>query len=165
MVQFKPYFMGLEEPPATRMTSIQKCFRTTDVEEVGDASHLTFFEMLGNFSVGDYFKAEAIAWAWEFLTSVLGIDPERLWATVYIDDDEAFALWQQQGVPHERILRYTAEQGNFWGPPGDSGPCGPCSELHYDFGETPGCPRVRRRHAATPTSAAAASSRSGTSSS
>ncbi len=140
MVQFKPYFMGLEEPPARRMTSIQKCFRTTDVEEVGDASHLTFFEMLGNFSVGDYFKAEAIEWAWEFLTGVLGIDPDRLRATVYIDDDEAFALWEQHGVPPERILRYTAEQGNFWGPPGDSGPCGPCSEMHYDFGETPGCP-------------------------
>jgi len=140
MVQFKPYFMGLEEPPAKRMTSIQKCFRTTDVEEVGDASHLTFFEMLGNFSVGDYFKAEAIEWAWKFLTGVLGINPERLRATVYVDDDEAFALWQQQGVPPERILRYTADQGNFWGPPGDSGPCGPCSEMHYDFGETPDCP-------------------------
>ena len=139
MVQFKSYFTGLETPPAPRMTSIQRCFRTVDVEEVGDASHLTFFEMLGNFSIGDYFKPEAIAWAWEFLTARCGIDPDRLWATVYVDDDEAFDLWADRGLPPERILRYTAEQGNWWGPPGDSGPCGPCSELHYDFGPTPGC--------------------------
>ncbi len=138
MVQFKPYFMGLEQPPATRMTSVQKCFRTTDVEEVGDASHLTYFEMLGNFSIGDYFKPDAIAWAWEFLTKVLQLDPERLWATVYLDDDEAYALWQQQGLPDARILRYSDEQGNFWAS-GETGPCGPCSEMHYDFGETPGC--------------------------
>ncbi|MDA0366146.1 MAG: alanine--tRNA ligase, partial [Chloroflexi bacterium] len=141
MVQFKPYFMGLEEPPASRLTSIQRCFRTVDVENIGDESHLTLFEMLGNFSVGDYFKPEAIAWAWEFLTGVLGIDRDRLWATVYTDDDEAFALWEGQGVPVERILRYSAEQGNWWGPPGDSGPCGPCSEVHFDWGETAGCPR------------------------
>jgi alanyl-tRNA synthetase len=134
MVQFKPYFMGLEDPPASRLTSIQRCFRTTDVEEVGDENHLTLFEMLGNFSVGDYFKPEAVDWAWEFLTEVLGIDPERLVATVYTDDDEAFELWRAKGIPEDRILRYTAEQGNYWGPPGDSGPCGPCSELHYDFG-------------------------------
>ncbi|MDA0352581.1 MAG: alanine--tRNA ligase [Chloroflexi bacterium] len=135
MVQFKPYFMGLEDPPAPRLTSIQRCFRTTDIEEVGDESHLTLFEMLGNFSVGDYFKPEAVEWAWEFLTGVLKIDPDRLWATVYTDDDDAFELWRQKGIPEARILRYTAEQGNYWGPPGDSGPCGPCSELHYDFGE------------------------------
>ncbi len=141
MVQFKPYFMGLEDPPARRMTSVQKCFRTTDIEEVGDASHLTYFEMLGNFSVGDYFKPQAIEWAWDFLTNVLGIDGARLLATVYEDDDEAFELWAERGVPRDRIHRYTAEQGNFWGPPGDSGPCGPCSELHYDFGEVPNCPR------------------------
>ncbi|MCC6236997.1 MAG: alanine--tRNA ligase [Dehalococcoidia bacterium] len=141
MVQFKPYFMGLEEPPARRMTSVQKCFRTTDIEEVGDASHLTFFEMLGNFSVGDYFKPQAIEWAWDFLTNVLGIDGARLLATVYEDDDEAFELWAERGVPRDRIHRYSAAQGNFWGPPGDSGPCGPCSELHYDFGEVPNCPR------------------------
>ncbi|MFN8639060.1 MAG: alanine--tRNA ligase [Dehalococcoidia bacterium] len=140
MVQFKPYFMGLEEPPARRMTSVQKCFRTTDIEEVGDASHLTFFEMLGNFSVGDYFKAQAIEWAWDFLTNVLAIDGTRLLATVYEDDDEALELWAARGIPRDRIHRYTAAQGNFWGPPGDSGPCGPCSELHYDFGTVPGCP-------------------------
>jgi alanyl-tRNA synthetase len=134
MVQFKPYFMGLEDPPAPRLTSIQRCFRTTDVEEVGDENHLTLFEMLGNFSVGDYFKPEAVDWAWEFLTEILEIDGDRLWATVYTDDDEAFELWRARGIPEDRILRYTAEQGNYWGPPGDSGPCGPCSELHYDFG-------------------------------
>ena len=87
--QFKPYFLGLERPPAPRLTSIQRCFRTSDVEEVGDDDHLTFFEMLGNFSIGDYFKSEAISWSWEFLTDVLGIPGDRLWATVYVDDDEA----------------------------------------------------------------------------
>ena len=139
MVQFKPYFMGLAEPPARRLTSIQRCFRTTDVESVGDATHLTAFEMLGNFSVGDYFKPEAIGWAWEFLTGVLKIDASRLWATVFTTDDEAAALWAEQGLPADRILRYTAEQGNWWGPPGDTGPMGPCSEMHYDWGKTPGC--------------------------
>ncbi len=140
MVQFKPYFMGLEQPPASRMTSVQKCFRTTDVEEVGDASHLTFFEMLGNFSIGDYFKPDAIAWAWAFLTGELDLDQTRLWATVYLDDDEAYDLWKQRGLPEERILRYSAEQGNFWAS-GETGPCGPCSELHYDFGDTADCLR------------------------
>ncbi len=135
MVQFKPYFMGIDKPPASRLTSIQKCFRTTDIESVGDLSHLTFFEMLGNFSVGDYYKDDAISWAWDFLVDRLSIDKKRLWATVYKDDDEAFALWEKIGVPKNRILRYTAEQGNWWGPPGASGPCGPCSELHYDFGK------------------------------
>lgn len=141
MVQFKPYFMGLEEPPSTRLTSIQRCFRTTDIEEVGDENHLTLFEMLGNFSIGDYFKEEVIDWAWEFLVEILGLDPSKLWATVFTDDDEAFELWREKGLPEQRILRYTADQGNYWGPPGDSGPCGPCSELHYDFGE-PSEPRA-----------------------
>ena len=139
MVQFKPYFMGLEEPPARRLTSIQRCFRTTDVEEVGDENHLTLFEMLGNFSVGDYFKSEAISWAWEFLTDVLRLPKERLWATVFTDDDEAAAHWAALGLPSSRILRYTVEQGNWWGPPGETGPMGPCSELHYDWGRTAGC--------------------------
>ncbi len=142
MVQFKPYFLGLERPPASRLTSAQKCFRATDVEQVGDASHLTFFEMLGNFSLGDYFKDDAIGWAWEFLTGELGIDPARLWITVYEDDDEAHALWLRRGVPAERILRYSAELGNYWYS-GDTGPCGPCSELHYYFGDDPGAePRL-----------------------
>ncbi|MCK9485248.1 MAG: alanine--tRNA ligase [Dehalococcoidia bacterium] len=139
MVQFKPYFMGLENPPARRLTSIQRCFRTTDIEDVGDENHLTLFEMLGNFSVGDYFKDEAVDWAWEFLTDVLKIAPERLWVTVFVDDDYAADLWRARGVPEERVLRYTAEQGNWWGPPGDTGPMGPCSEVFYDWGKTPGC--------------------------
>ena len=138
MVQLKPYFMGQAKPPHTRLTSCQKCFRTTDIESVGDASHLTFFEMLGNFSVGDYFKAEAIAFAWEFITVRLGIPKEKLWTTVYLDDDEAIQLWRKMGVPAERIVRL-GQEDNFWGPAGDSGPCGPCSEIHYDFGEDAGC--------------------------
>ncbi len=140
MVQIKPYFLGLERPPSVRLASCQKCFRTTDIDSVGDTSHLTFFEMLGNFSVGDYFKKEAIAWAWEFVTEYLKLPRERLWATVYLDDDEAFSYWQQVGVPEDKIWRF-GEEDNFWGPAGDSGPCGPCSELHYDLGEEFGCGR------------------------
>jgi len=114
---------------------------------VGDASHLTFFEMLGNFSVGNYFKKEAIAWAWEFVTEWLKLPPEKLWITIfldddesfgYLDDDESFGYWRETGVPEERILRF-GEEDNFWGPAGNSGPCGPCSEIHYDFGEEVGC--------------------------
>mgnify|MGYP001039597277 CR=1 FL=1 len=140
MVQIQPYFLGLEVPPCPRLASSQKCFRTTDIDSVGDSKHLTFFEMLGNFSVGDYFKKEAISWAWEFVTEYLKLSKERLWATVYLDDDEAFAYWEQQGVPAERILRF-GEEDNFWGPAGASGPCGPCSEIHYDMGEEYGCGR------------------------
>jgi alanyl-tRNA synthetase len=139
MVQFKPYFLGLESPPSSRLTSIQRCFRTTDVEEVGDDDHLTLFEMLGNFSVGDYFKPEAIAWSWEFLTEILEIPADCLWATVYTTDDDAYKLWLGQGVPESRLLRYSAEQGNWWGPPGETGPMGPCSELHYDWGVNATC--------------------------
>ncbi|HEY8491556.1 MAG TPA: alanine--tRNA ligase [Dehalococcoidia bacterium] len=133
MVQFKPYFMGQAEPPARRLTSVQKCFRTTDIDDVGDASHLTFFEMLGNFSVGDYFKREAIAWAWEFVTQVLRLPPDRLWTTVFYDDDEAYGEWRKLGVPEGRIMRYGEAEGNYWYS-GETGPCGPCSEIHYDFG-------------------------------
>ena len=137
MVQFKPFFLGEAAPPNTRLTSVQKSFRTTDVNEVGDTTHLTFFEMLGNFSLGDYFKQGAIELAWEFCTQQVGLDPERLWVTVYLDDDVAAALWQEAGVPAERIRRFGAND-NWWGPAGNSGPCGPCSELHYDL--TPGEP-------------------------
>ncbi len=145
MVQFKPYFEGRAEPPSRRLTSVQKCFRTSDIDSVGDASHLTFFEMLGNWSVGDpstgsgqgYFKEEAIAWAWEMVTDVVGLPKDRLWAAVFLDDDEAFDLWRKVGVPAERIVRY-GEEDNYWFS-GDVGPCGPCSEIYYDFGPTPGC--------------------------
>jgi alanyl-tRNA synthetase len=144
MVQFKPYFEGRAEPPARRLTSVQKCFRTSDIDSVGDTSHLTFFEMLGNFSIGDYFKAEAIPWAWELVTAKnwFAMAPDRLWAAVYLDDDEAFDLWRKVAVPAERIMRY-GEEHNYWFS-GDVGPCGPCSELHYDFGPTPGCPECQR---------------------
>jgi len=138
MVQVKPYFLGEEVPPSPRLASCQKCFRTSDLSSVGDAGHLTFFEMLGNFSVGDYFKREAIGWAWEFVTERLKLKPERLWATIFLDDDESFGYWRGVGVPEARILRF-GEEDNYWGPAGDSGPCGPCSELHYDFGEEFGC--------------------------
>ncbi|MBU2008683.1 MAG: alanine--tRNA ligase [Chloroflexi bacterium] len=140
MVQFKPYFLGTESPPAPRLATCQKCFRMSDLEAVGDNRHLTFFEMLGNFSIGDYFKKEAIAWAWEYVTQTLGLAPERLWATIYSDDEEAYALWKGVGVPEGRIRRF-GEEDNFWGPVGGEGPCGPCSEIHYDFGEEYGCGR------------------------
>jgi len=138
MVQIKPYFLGEAVPPGPRLASCQKCFRTTDIELVGDTTHLTFFEMLGNFSVGDYFKPEAISWAWEFVVQHLALPPDRLWISVFLDDDEAFHHWRQVGIPEERILRF-GEEDNFWGPAGDSGPCGPCSEIYYDFGEDVGC--------------------------
>ncbi len=138
MVPLKPYFLGEAVPPNPRLAAAQKCFRTTDIESVGDPTHLTFFEMLGNFSVGDYFKREAISWAWEFVTRRLGLPSERLWITVFLDDDEAFSFWRKLGVPENRILRF-GEEDNFWGPAGDSGPCGPCSEIHYDFGPEVGC--------------------------
>jgi alanyl-tRNA synthetase len=137
MVQFKPYFTGQADPPAPRMASVQKCFRTTDIESVGDTSHLTFFEMLGNFSIGDYFKAEVIPWAQEFLTKTLGLPQDRLWPAVYEDDDEAFELWRGLGYRPDRIMRY-GEEDNYWFS-GDVGPCGPDSEIHYDFGEEFGC--------------------------
>jgi alanyl-tRNA synthetase len=140
MVQVKPYFLGIAVPPNRRLASCQKCFRTTDIDSVGDAKHLTFFEMLGNFSVGDYFKKEAISWAWEFVTVNLKIPEDKLWITIYLDDEEAFTHWKAIGFPDEKIVRL-GEKDNFWGPAGDSGPCGPCSEIHYDFGVDAGCGR------------------------
>ena len=140
MVQIKPYYLGLETPPSLRLASCQKCFRTTDIDLVGDSKHLTFFEMLGNFSVGDYFKRETISWAWEFVTKHLKLPEQRLWITIYVNDDEAFDYWRHLGVPAERILRFDEDE-NFWGPVGDSGPCGPDSEIHYDLGEEFGCGR------------------------
>ncbi len=141
MVQIKPYFLKEAVPPAPRLASCQKCFRTTDIESVGNATHLTFFEMLGNFSVGDYFKQEAIAWAWEFVTRRLKLPPQRLWITIFVDDEEAFNFWRELGISEQKILR-SGEKDNFWGPAGSSGPCGPCSEIHYDFGEGVGCMRA-----------------------
>jgi alanyl-tRNA synthetase len=143
MNQMKPYFMGLAEPPARRMTSIQKCFRTSDIEEVGDNSHCTFFEMLGNFSVGDYFKAEVIPWAWELLTAPepqgMGLDKSRIWTTVYLDDDEAYDLWRGCGVPAERIVRFDESENYWFMIKGGAGPCGPNTEIYYDFGTEHGC--------------------------
>jgi alanyl-tRNA synthetase len=151
MQQMIPYFLGQEEPPAHRLTSVQKCFRTTDIDSVGDDSHLTFFEMLGNFSVGDYFKRDAIAYAWELLTKDYGIPADRLHPTVHPDDDEAASLWHAiTGIPMEHITRLA---DNWWGPPGASGPCGPDSEVYYDRGPglscgnadcAPGCERCER---------------------
>ena len=143
MVQFMPYYLGLEKPPYNppRATSCQKCARAggkdSDIENVGRTPrHHTFFEMLGNFSFGDYYKKEIIPWAWEFVTSekYLGLDKKRLWVTIYQDDDEAFEIWKQTGVEPDRIIR-KGKKDNFWGPPGASGSCGPCSEIHYDLGE------------------------------
>ncbi len=138
MAPLKPYFTGVEIPPRTRVTTCQKCIRTGDIENVGKtARHGTFFEMLGNFSFGDYFKREAIAWTWEFLTEVVGLDPDRLYPSVYEEDDEAFAIWEKEiGIPPERIFRFGKED-NFW--EHGAGPCGPCSEVYYDRGEAYGC--------------------------
>jgi alanyl-tRNA synthetase len=138
MAPLKPYFTGQEIPPRRRVTTCQKCIRTGDIENVGKtARHGTFFEMLGNFSFGDYFKKEAISWSWEFLTEVLEMDPDRLYPSVYKDDDEAFDLWHEMiGIPEDRIFRFGKED-NFW--EHGSGPCGPCSEIYYDRGEKYGC--------------------------
>ncbi len=138
MAPLKPYFTGQEIPPRRRVTTCQKCIRTGDIENIGKtARHGTFFEMLGNFSFGDYFKKEAIAWSWEFLTQVVGLDPDRLYPSVYLEDDEAFDIWNKEiGIPAERIYRFGKED-NFW--EHGSGPCGPCSEIYYDRGEKYGC--------------------------
>lgn len=136
MVQFKPYLSGEKPPPYPRAASVQKCFREIDLEEVGKtARHQTFFEMLGNFSFGDYFKTDACLWAWELMTEGYKLDPDRLWVTVFETDDEAAEIWEKDvGVPASRILRRTREDGNFWDM-GVAGPCGPCSELLYDRGD------------------------------
>ena len=138
MAPLKPYFTGAEIPPRRRVTTCQKCIRTGDIENVGKtARHGTFFEMLGNFSFGDYFKHEAIAWSWEFLTEVVGLDPQRLYPSIYEEDDEAFEIWNKEiGVPAERIFRF-GKADNFW--EHGAGPCGPCSEIYYDRGEKYGC--------------------------
>jgi len=138
MAPLKPYFTGQEIPPRKRVTTCQKCIRTGDIENVGKtARHATFFEMLGNFSFGDYFKTEAIRWSWEFLTEVLGIDAGRLYPSVYLEDDEAFDIWNKEiGISAERIFRFGKEE-NFW--EHGAGPCGPCSEIYYDRGEKYGC--------------------------
>ena len=139
MVPFKPFFMGEQTPPSRRLTSSQKSFRTTDIDEVGDHKHLTFFEMLGNFSIGDYFKEGAVGFAWELVTELFGLSPDRLYVTIHLDDDEAFDIWHDQvGVPDERIYRY-GDKDNWWGPAGTEGPTGPCSEIHYDGGIEKGC--------------------------
>jgi alanyl-tRNA synthetase len=145
MQPFKPYFLGMEEPPARRLTSVQKCFRTTDIDRVGlTARHCTFFEMLGNFSVGDYFKEGAIGFAFEFSTKYLGFSPERIWVSVFEGDEqvpadeEAMGHWEKVGIPRERMVQLPRSE-NFWGPPGPTGPCGPCSELYYDRGPEYGC--------------------------
>ena len=139
MVPFKPYFIGEEQPPWPRATSVQKCFRTVDIDIVGTTTrHGTFFEMLGNFSFGDYFKDQAIPYAWELLTEAFGIDGDRLWITVYETDDEAADIWRDAiGIPAERIQRMGED--NFW-EMGETGPCGPCSEIYYDKGDVYGAP-------------------------
>ena len=144
MAPLKPYFTGQEIPPRRRVTTCQKCVRTGDIENVGKtARHLTFFEMLGNFSFGDYFKREALTWSWEFLTKVVGLDPERLYPSIYCEDEEAYNIWVNEiGVPAEKITRFyrdpeTGECDNFW--EHGAGPCGPCSEIYYDRGEKYGC--------------------------
>lgn len=138
MAPLKPYFTGQEIPPRKRVTTCQKCIRTGDIENIGKtARHGTFFEMLGNFSFGDYFKTDAIRWSWEFLTEVVGLDPDRLYPSVYLEDDEAFDIWNKEiGIPAERIYRFGKED-NFW--EHGAGPCGPCSEIYYDRGEQYGC--------------------------
>ena len=145
MLQFLPMFLGIVKPPydPPRATSCQKCARAggkdSDIENVGRTPrHHTFFEMLGNFSFGDYYKKEIIPWAWEFVTEVLKLDKNRLWITIFETDDEAFEIWRSVGVPAERIIR-KGKKDNFWGPPGASGSCGPCSEIHYDLGEEYDC--------------------------
>jgi alanyl-tRNA synthetase len=136
MQQMIPYMLGREAPPAVRMTSVQKCFRTGDIDEVGNPRNLTFFEMLGNFSIGDYFKESIIPWAWEFVTEWLRLPPEKVYVTIHPSDQDSRAIWVTAGFPEERISEL---EDNWWGPPGAEGPCGPDSELYYDWGPEVGC--------------------------
>ena len=138
MHQMQPFFLGKAKPPAPRLATCQKCFRTTDIESVGDERHLTFFEMLGNFSIGDYFKEGAIEFAWELLTRGYGFPADRLYVTCHPKDDEAPGLWRKIGVPPERIFQ---DETNWWAIKGSAGPCGPDSEVHYDRGSDMGCRR------------------------
>ena len=144
MVQFKPFYTGEVPVPYRRATTSQKCLRAggkaNDLDEVGKtARHLTFFEMLGNFSFGDYFKRETIQWGWEYSTEVIKLPKDKIWVTVFENDDEAFAIWEKEiGVPSAKIIRLGAKD-NFWGPAGDTGACGPCSEMYIDRGEHFGC--------------------------
>ena len=139
MVPLKPFFTGEQTPPSKLLTSSQKSFRMGDIDEVGDHKHLTFFEMLGNFSIGGYFKDKAVEYCWELVTELFKLDPERLFVTIHLDDEEAFAIWRDKvGVPVERIYRY-GDKDNWWGPAGNEGPTGPCSEVHYDGGAEKGC--------------------------
>ena len=150
MAPMKKFFTGEVEPPSHRVTTCQKCIRTGDIDNVGHtARHGTFFEMLGNFSFGDYFKEQAIKWAWEFLTEVLEIPAELLYPSIYENDDEAFEIWNKEvGVPAEKIIRLGKED-NFW--EHGTGPCGPCSEIYFDRGEKYGCGTVSPAATATDT--------------
>ncbi|MDP3047377.1 MAG: alanine--tRNA ligase-related protein, partial [Chloroflexota bacterium] len=140
MVPFKPYFMGEATPANRRMTTSQKCFRTVDIETVGNMRNLTFFEMLGNFSIGDYFKRGAITFAWDLLTNGFGLPKDRLWTTVFPTDQETYDLWQEiAGLPDERIVRL---HENWWGPAGATGPCGPDTEIFLDRGPALGCGKL-----------------------
>ena len=152
MQQFKPYYSGQVKAPHPRIATAQKCFRTSDIESVGDASHLTLFEMLGNFTFGDYFKRESIIWAFELLTAGLGLDPNQIWVTCFAGegnlprDQDSYRIWRDEiGIPNERI-EFHGRAENFWGPTGDSGPCGPDSEIHYRLRPPPSwCGRDRHR--------------------
>jgi len=132
MAQFKSYFSGEAKPPKPRIVTSQKCFRSTDIDEVGDKTHLTLFEMLGNFSFGDYFKKEACKWGLELLTNEFELDEDRIFVTVHSEDKEAREIWLSLGIPNHKIFSFN---DNWWGPAGLEGPCGPCSELHYYTGE------------------------------
>ena len=138
MVQFKPYFEGSSTPPNKRATTCQKSFRTPDIDEVGDSTHLTLFEMLGNFSFGDYFKEGAINFALDCLVNTMGLPKDQFVATIHKDDEEAGKLWIAAGIPNSKVFKF-GDLDNWWGPAGSEGPCGPCGELHFDFGKSQGC--------------------------